>query len=133
MISKLIPKQFILFLMTGGTAAVVNLCSRIFYNQWMSFSSSVILAYITGMFVAFILARIFVFKDSKKPVHHSAAIFVLVNLVAVVQTWGISMALAYHILPGLGVTSYVPEISHVAGVVAPVFSSYYGHKHWSFK
>ncbi|MGF0236891.1 GtrA family protein [Rhodococcus sp. IEGM1300] len=133
MINKFLTKQFFIFLIAGGTAAIVNFGSRLLYNQWTSFSIAVILAYITGMVTAFILARFFVFNESEQPIHHSAAFFVLVNLGAALQTWLISMGLAYYILPAAGVGSYVNEISHAIGVIFPVFTSYLGHTKWSFK
>jgi putative flippase GtrA len=126
-------KEFIGFLIAGGIAAAVNFLSRIFYNQYCSFSSSVIYAYLTGMITAFILARIFVFKKSTQSVQRSAIIFSLVNVVAIAQTWLISMGLNYYLLPMMGVTNYVPEISSAVGIAFPVFTSYLGHKHWSFK
>ena len=133
MIQQFLSKQFMVFLITGGTAAAVNFCSRIIYNLWLSFSLSVIVAYITGMITAFVLAKLFVFKESQQSVHRSILFFTLVNLVAVLQTWLISMGLAYYLLPSLGVTSFVKEISHATGVIVPVFTSYLGHKRWSFK
>lgn len=133
MIQQFLSKQFMVFLITGGTAAAVNFCSRIIYNLWLSFSLSVIIAYLTGMITAFVLAKLFVFKESQQSVHRSILFFTLVNLVAVLQTWLISMGLAYYLLPSLGVTLFVKEISHATGVVIPVFTSYLGHKRWSFK
>lgn len=41
-------RQFLLFLLTGGTAAVVNFASRIVLNQWLSYSSAIIIAYLVG-------------------------------------------------------------------------------------
>jgi putative flippase GtrA len=133
MIRQFMSRQFLMFLLTGGIAAVVNFGSRILYSTWLSFSSAIILAYITGMITAFVLAKLFVFKDSQLSVHRSAAFFVLVNLVAVLQTWGISMVLAYYLLPWLGVTLFAQEIAHTFGVAVPVFTSYLGHRHWSFR
>lgn len=133
MIKHFFSKQFMIFLLTGGTAAIINFSSRIFYSQHFDFSSAVILAYITGMITAFVLAKLFVFKKSQQSVFRSALFFVLVNLVAILQTWGISMGLAHYLLPSLGVTLYAQEIAHATGVVTPVFTSYIGHKRWSFK
>ena len=126
-------KQFLAFLLTGGTAAAVNFGSRIVYNLWLDFSKAIVLAYITGMITAFVLAKMFVFKTSQQSLQRSAIFFVLVNLVAVLQTWLISMGLAYHALPALGFTLFVREIAHAVGVVVPVFTSYIGHKRWSFR
>lgn len=133
MINSFLSRQFMVFLVAGGTAAAVNFGSRIAYNRWMPFSSAVILAYITGMITAFVLAKLFVFKDSQQSMRRSVLFFVLVNGVAVAQTWLISMGLAYYMLPALGVANYAKEIAHAVGVVVPVFTSYVGHKRWSFR
>jgi putative flippase GtrA len=132
MMRSFMSRQFLGFLLTGGLAALVNFGSRILYNQWVDFSSAVVLAYLTGIVTAFILARSFVFTQSGQSVQRSAMFFVMVNGVGVLQTWAISMAL-YYLLPIAGVTRWVPEIAHAVGVVVPVFTSYLGHKRFSFK
>ncbi len=133
MIHQVVSKQFILFLLTGGTAALVNFGSRIFYSTWVSFSTSIILAYLTGMVTAFFLAKWLVFKQSQDSLSKSALIFSAVNVLAILQTWLISMGLALYVLPHLSVTEFADEISHAAGVMVPVFTSYWGHKHFSFR
>jgi putative flippase GtrA len=133
MIRRLAQSQFIRFIATGGVAAVVNFGSRIVFNQWMSFSAAVCLAYVVGMITAFILARWLVFGAGEQSTHRSATIFVGVNLFAAAQTWLVSMVLANYVLPAMGVQSHVHEIAHAVGIVIPVFSSYFGHKRWSFR
>jgi putative flippase GtrA len=85
------------------------------------------------MITAFVLAKLFVFKHSTQAVHRAAGFFILVNLVAVAQTWAISVALLRYALPALGVSHFAPEIAHAVGVVVPVFTSYIGHKRFSFR
>jgi putative flippase GtrA len=126
-------RQFATFLLTGGMAALVNFGSRMVYSRWLSYSSAVIVAYVTGVITAFVLARLFVFRASTNDVRRSALIFAAVNVVAALQTWLISMLLAYRMLPWAGVTRFAPEIAHAAGVIFPVFTSYLGHKFWSFR
>lgn len=133
MIDQFFSKQFIRFLITGGIAATVNFLSRIFYNQYCSFSASIIFAYLTGMVSAFILAKMFVFKSSAQTIKHSAIIFALVNIVAAAQTWAISMGLNFYVLPALGFQKYTAEIASAVGIAFPVFTSYLSHKRWSFK
>ena len=133
MIHQFFSKQFISFLITGGIAATVNFLSRIFYNQYCSFSASVIFAYLTGMVTGFILAKMFVFQSSTQTIKQSAIIFALVNVIAAAQTWAISMGLNFYILPALGFQKYVAEIASAIGIAFPVFTSYLGHKRWSFK
>ena len=133
MIRQFASRQFLIFLATGGTAALVNFVSRIIYDQWLAFSTSVLLAYMTGMVTAYVLARAFVFKTSVQPLHRSIAFFVLVNALAIVQTWAISLLMLYQVLPALQIDLLAPELAHATGIVVPVFTSYLGHKYWSFR
>lgn len=126
-------RQFLLFLMAGGTAALVNFFSRMAYNLWLDFSAAVLLAYLSGMLTAFALFRLFVFTQPSRSWHRQALVFAVVNLLGLAQTWAISMGLLYYLLPLLGVHRFAAEISHGLGIVAPVFSSYVGHKHASFR
>lgn len=128
-----LSRQFLAFLITGGIAAAANFCSRIVYSTWLSFSIAIILAYFTGMITAFILARIFVFTESGRTLQSSAFYFALVNIVAVAQTWVISILLARHILPAISVETYALEIAHAVGVIVPVFTSFIGHKYLTFR
>ncbi|MDO9454435.1 MAG: GtrA family protein [Stagnimonas sp.] len=121
------------FLLTGGLAAAVNFVSCVLFNHWMGYSTAIILAYLVGMTSAFLLSRQFVFRGGKQALHHSAIYFVLVNAVGIIQTWAVSLSLATLVLPALGLTHFVPEIAHAVGVVVPVFTSYIGHKHLSFR
>lgn len=125
--------QFLRFLLVGGGAAVVNVLSRVVYNQWAGYSLSVVLAYGTGMVVAFLLAKAYVFPGGRQSTSKSVVYFTLVNVVALMQTWGISLVLADYVLPRLGVQQFVHGIAHVVGVAAPVFTSYVGHREWSFR
>lgn len=133
MIQVFKSRQFLLFLLTGGFAAIVNFCSRVVYSLWLDYSSAIVLAYLSGMVTAFVLARMFVFQGGRQSIQHSALFFVLVNLLAVLQTWLISFGLAYYFLPWMGVESFREEIAHAVGVMVPVFTSYIGHKHLSFR
>ena len=133
MIRQFASRQFLVFLVTGGTAAAVNFLSRIAFNQVMPFSAAVVCAYLMGMITAFVLSRMFVFRTGGGALHEAAGRFVLVNVVAIAQTWAISMLLLHYLLPYLGITRHAPEIAHAVGVVVPVFTSYLGHKHYSFK
>ncbi|TDY25469.1 putative flippase GtrA [Paraburkholderia sp. BL6665CI2N2] len=128
-----VSKSFLLFLLTGGFAAAVNWGSRIVYNKWMPYPAAIVVAYITGMITAFILAKLFVFTKSTQSTGRSVFFFTLVNLVAVVQTWVVSVGLAYYVFPRMGFTWHIRDAAHAVGVAVPVFTSYVGHKRWSFK
>ena len=133
MIKEFKSKQFIAFLFAGGFAAVVNFGSRFFYNEYMSFGNAVIVAYITGMITAFVLSKLFVFEQSKHSTKKEFFYFTLVNVVAIIQTYVISVGLAQYIFPSINFTFYPHAIAHAAGVAFPVFTSFIGHKYFSFK
>ena len=126
-------KEFSRFLLIGGIAAIVNFLSRILFNLWVDFSVSVYLAYITGMITAFFLKRHFVFSKGKQPISYSIGFFILVNLVAFLQTLTITMVFLYYVLPYFGIVKMTHEISHAFGLMAPVITSYIGHKKYSFR
>ncbi|MDQ0622017.1 MULTISPECIES: GtrA family protein [Paraburkholderia] len=128
-----ISKDFLMFLLTGGFAAAVNWGSRIVYNIWMPYSAAIVVAYITGMITAFVLAKLFVFTKNTQSTAKSVFFFTLVNLVAVLQTWGVSVGLAYYVFPSIGLNWHARDIAHLIGVIVPVFTSFIGHKKWSFK
>ncbi len=125
--------QFTLFVVIGSVAATTNFFSRIFYEIYYSFSTSIVLAYCTGMLVAFLLDKRFVFKNSQNHVSVSIFFFVIVNLFGLIQTWCITMFLSIYFLPSFGVVFFLKEISHAFGIAFPAFTSFLGHKYITFK
>ena len=70
--------------------------------------------------------------DEFKPSWQATAFTVLVNVLAVLQTLAVSLILARLVLPWLDVRAHREEIAHLVGVCVPVFTSYLGHKYWTF-
>jgi putative flippase GtrA len=126
-------KEFVSFLLVGGFAALVNVVSRIIYNSYMGFSEAIVVAYLTGMVTAYLLSKFFVFGTSKNTALQEVAYFTLVNVAAVAQTWVVSMVLYHYVLTWLDISIYNKEIAHLLGVAVPVFTSYVGHKHLTFR
>lgn len=128
----LVASEFARFMIVGGLAALVNFLSRIVFSEWMSFRYAVIAAYIIGMLTAFVLSKIHVFEASGKHPGHELFYFVIVNLVAVIQVWAISVGLAEYLFPRIEFTFHPEEVAHIIGLSLPVISSYFGHKYLSF-
>ena len=125
-------KQFLLFIVAGGFAALVNIISRALLSLFMNFSSSVLIAYFIGMVIAFILTKKFVFLSKNLDDKKSFLSFTLVNLFAVIQTYFISIYFREMILISFSKTSLANLISHTIGVLFPVITSFFGHKYLSF-
>ena len=124
--------EFLRFLVTGGIAAFVNLASRYGLNLFMSFEVAVVIAYLVGMATAYILARLFVFQASGRSVASEFRRFVLVNIVALAIVWLVSVGLARLLFPAIGFTWHADDVSHLIGVLAPVVTSYFGHRLYTF-
>lgn len=129
----MISRRFALFVVAGGIAAIANFISRIVFDLALPYVAAIVLAYGVGMTTAFLLNRAFVFTGAVNPVRQQAYWFVVVNCAAVLQTVAISLLLRDALFPWLGM-DYRPEtIAHAVGIVVPVFTSYVGHKHLSFR
>ncbi len=116
-----------------GIAALVNIGSRIVFNLVMPYEIAILVAYVCGMTDGYIsqqeirLRRLRprrrqrIYRDS----HWSI-------LLAVAQVWIVSVGLARLIFPAIGFIWHDETVAHVIGVLVPVFTSYLGHKHFSF-
>ena len=125
-------KRFALFLFAGGTAALVNILSRVAFNLLMPYEVAIVVAYLCGMTTAYLLNKRFVFASSGRGVASEYTRFALVNLAAVAQVWIVSVGLARLVFPAISFTWHAETVAHVIGVMIPVFTSYMGHKHFSF-
>ena len=121
------------FLITGGIAALGNFFSRILLAHFMSYEWAVALSYLVGMTVGFSLAKIFVFEPSGRKASHEYTRFAAVNVVALTQVWIISVGLARIVFPGLDFSWQAENVAHAIGLSSTAFTSYWGHKHFSFR
>ena len=129
----ILSRQLLLFLFSGGVAAIVNFSTRFFYDNLMSYGSAVICSYLTAMIVAFFLMRLIVFERTNKSINKEFSFFVLVNIVAIGLTWFVSVGLANQLFPKVGFEWYRYEVAHFFGIIVPAISSYYGHKNYTFR
>jgi putative flippase GtrA len=132
-LALVVSRQFVAFLASGGVAAAANILSRIVFSLWFDYLTAVCLAFLVGLVTGFLLARFFVFQGREHAVAKSAFYYVLVNLAALLMTATISVGLGEHFFPTVGIAFFPLEIAHAIGVIAPVFTSYIGHKKFTFK
>ena len=125
--------QFARFLICGGVAAVVNWSSRFAWSLLFPFAPAVIAAYATGMLVAFVLFRQFVFVGSQLDLGLQAQRFVAVNLAGMAATVALSHLFAAWILPAAGVASNVEALAHAIAIAAPAATAWFGHRLLTFR
>jgi putative flippase GtrA len=130
---KVLENEFFQFLLVGGLAAGVNFISRIGFSEFFSYRIAIILAYLVGMLTAFILSRHYVFEKSGRHYKEELRDFTIVNIIAVIQVWLISVGLAEYFFPYIGFTFYPEEVAHLIGLGIPAITSYFGHKYFSFR
>jgi putative flippase GtrA len=125
--------EIVLFLLTGGVAALVNVVSRFLLNPLLGFVPAVIVAYMIGMLVAYVLFRAVVFGKSGRSVTNETTRFVIVNIVALSVVTAVSWMLARIVFPAIGFTSHAEDVAHVIGVCVPAITSYIGHSRYTFR
>ena len=126
-------KQFVKFLLCGGLAAGLNWASRFLFSIWMPFEYAVVAAFFVGLISGFLMMRLYVFDGKEKPVMPQASKYAFINMLALVQTLIISVVLARWVLPAWGVVVHAEALAHLAGVLMPVVTSYFGHKLLTFR
>ncbi len=125
--------SFARYLVAGAVAAVANYGSRFIFSMWWPFEIAVVLAFVVGLCTGFLLMRAYAFAESQRRPTEQAASYLLVNLLALMQTLAVSSFLARYALPWIGVQQGLEGIAHGAGVLVPVITSYFGHKHLTFR
>ncbi|SMC86370.1 GtrA family protein [Rhizobium sp. RU36D] len=131
-LTAMMNRPFIRFALSGGFAAAVNILSRLALSQVTTYSVAIVIAYLLGMTTAYVLMKLFVFEKSGRSVQNEYIRFGLVNLVALVQVWAVSMALARFIFPWIGFDFHAETVAHIIGVLSPIATSYFMHKYFTF-
>jgi len=126
-------REFIIFVALGGIAAAANYLSRFAFDVIMPFEAAVVLAYLVGMVIAFTTFQRAVFKDAKSSQRQQVFRFCIVNLVGVILAVMVSTLMARLVLPAIGWTFYPHSLAHAVGIGVPATSSYFGHKHYTYK
>ena len=129
---SLLDRPFVRFALSGGLAAVANIGSRVLLSEVTNFSAAIVIAYLLGMTTAYILMKLFVFDESGRSVGQEYLRFGLVNAVALVQVWAVSILLARYVFPALNYSFHAETAAHVIGVLSPIATSYFMHKYFTF-
>jgi putative flippase GtrA len=126
------PSPFQIFVAIGAFASAVNLVARTIINQVTSYEIAIVLAFWVGLVTAFLLNRMLVFKPADNAWHGQFLRFLLVNLAALAQVFGVSVLFARIIFPAAGFHFHADLVAHAIGLTCPLFTSYWAHKHFTF-
>ena len=131
MVSRASIIEFARFLGIGGIAALANLCSRYLFNYVMPFEVAVVLAYMVGMLIGYVLFQRMLFGGGDIEARRVMR-FIWVNMFGATLAWAGSSIMARQILPALGLTWHPYELAHLCGVAAPAITSFFLHKYYTF-
>lgn len=129
----MIKLEFSRFIIAGGIAAIANFLTRIALSYAVNYRLAVFLAYLVGMLVAYKLMKYYVFTANEYAHEFQVGAFIGVNILAVVQVWIISVALAEYLFPAISFSYFANEIAHLVGLSVPIVTSYLAHKHFTFR
>ena len=84
--------------LVGGVALVCHWLSRFAFNVFVSYAWAIVLAYLVGILVAFILNKIYVFPYSQRSLNFEMSFFFLVNIAAFPFVWAVAYVLGEWVL-----------------------------------
>jgi putative flippase GtrA len=128
-----VSSQFVRFLLAGIAAATLNVVARVALDLVVPFEAAVAFSYGIGMSAAFGFNRWMVFTHAKTRWHVQYGRFAMINAIAFAQVWLVSVGLDRFVFPAIGLTWHAATIAHVIGVSCPLLTSYFGHRHYSFR
>jgi 4-hydroxybenzoate polyprenyltransferase/putative flippase GtrA len=123
---------FLRFLVVGAVATGANWGSGRLFARALDLQWAVIAAGLVGLVVSYVLNRLFVFGRSDRPVWEETARFAVVNAAAILQIWLVTMGLAKLVFPAIGFDWRPEAVAHALGVIVPVATSWFGHRHFTF-
>jgi len=125
--------QFARFLVVGGVALACHWLSRFAFNAFVDYGYAIVLAYLVGIAVAFVLNKIYVFPYSERPLNFEMSFFFLVNIAAFPVVWVVAYVLGEWILVNYLQRPLALALAHGFAITLPVFVNYALHKLVTFR
>ena len=124
--------RFVAFVLVGGFCSLVNLVARIVFNLATNYEVAIVLAFCVATTTAFLLNRIFVFDAQAGEWRRHSFRFLLVNLLTLLQVFLLTELFARIVFPWIGFHWHGDTVAHGIGLLSPILTSYWAHKHYSF-
>lgn len=130
--NNLLHIQFFRFLIYAGIAAAANLSGRwLLSHTGITFSLAVAISYCAGMIVNFILNKYFNFRNHQRPLLHQARTFIMVAVVGLLLTQGLSI-LGLYLFQSLAFYLNPEDAAHLCAVALVMFYSFICHRFFTF-
>jgi putative flippase GtrA len=131
--SLYLSEEFGRFLVFGGIALALHWLSRFVLNWYISFGWAIVVSYMIGMLVAFVLNKAFVFPRSDRSLNFELFFFFFVNIAAFPLVWIIANVLGEWLF-----IQWLPQqisraAAHGIAITFPVFMNFALHKFITFR
>jgi putative flippase GtrA len=128
-----LSEQFGRFLIVGGVALVLHWLSRFVFNWYVNFAWAIVMAYLVGILVAFVLNKIFVFPYSERSLKFELFFFFVVNIAAFPFVWAAAYVLGEWMLVRWMPKQFALALGHAIAITLPVFVNFALHKFITFR
>jgi putative flippase GtrA len=132
-VSLYVSTQFVRFLAVGGVALLCHWLARFAFNSFVSYGWAIVLAYLVGILVAFVLNKIYVFPFSGRSLNFEVFFFFLVNIAAFPFVWIVAYALGEWVLADRMPRELALALAHGFAITLPVFVNFALHKFVTFR
>ena len=132
-VSFYLSAQFARFLLVGGVALACHWLSRFVFNWAVDYAWAIVVAYLVGILVAFVLNKIYVFPYSERSLNFEMSFFFFVNIVAFPVVWAVAYVLGEWVLINYMERQYALGVAHGFAITLPVFVNYALHKLVTFR
>ena len=126
-------RQFGRFLLVGGIALLCHWLSRFAFNFLVDYGLAIVLAYLVGMIVAFVLNKIYVFPFSANSLNVELSMFFAVNILAFPLVWAVAYGLGEWVLARVIQRQVALGLAHGVAITLPVFVNFALHKLITFR
>jgi len=135
-ISIFCSKQFLTFLLIGGTAALINFFSRFYFSLFLPFVASVACAFTAGTIVSFILNKTITFKSYDEHTMIQLLKFILIAIVGILLGSIIAGAIIklFRTFNSFFLCEkYLESSAHIAAIGVCTIYNFFAMKYFSFR
>lgn len=134
--NMLFSKQILRFLISGGIAALVNFCSRFFFQLFFTYTLSIALSFSLGSVISFLLNKNFTFRSYDEKTAVQLVKFMLATVFGVILATFI-VFIQITLFGFLGITFITEKemelIVHIITIGIITIYSYLVMKYFAFK
>ena len=127
-------KEFVRYVISGGTATILNLATVWLSRQVTTYEIAVFIGAMVGTATSYILTKTVVFNSNKKAFDHMEMVrFLSVHAVVCLQIWLVSVSLERWLLPAGWSSDARETLASAIGVGSVVLTGFILHRNVTYR